>query len=217
MAAFKNAKIFKTKVILLIVCFLVLAFLIVNNFTSIKGAFLGIINQKQTQIIISKDNQELKEFSNHTYELPNKENKTVKNNNFPIVISEVFGGNQNLPPFIEIYNPSPFSISLQGASIKKIKNLKETTFVSSKRFANKIIQPYSYFLITKENSNLVADIYWPKSYQLENNCGLVLYSPEKVKTDAINWGDLPQEKSISRINWQTHSFTLALPTPQKSY
>jgi len=216
MAAFKNAKISKAKITFLIICFFIFIFLIVNNFTSIRLAFLNIINQKQSQLIIPKTHQTLNETLNNTRS-PEKSKIAGKNEIFPLVISEVFGGNQTLPSFVEIYNPSPFPISLTGASIKKIKSNKETTFVSSKRFANKIIQPYSYFLIAKEKSEINADVYWPTSYKLENKSGIILYNTQKVKVDEVYWDNLPLEKSFTRLNWQTKDFILTNPNPQKSY
>ena len=147
------------------------------------------------------------------------ETKTEENDDSNILISEVFFGDKFIPPFVELYNTGYDVKDLSGFSIKKSSvGGNESTFVSSKRFNNILINPRGYLLMSGASSAIKADIYWPKSYSLpKNNSVLSLYDSYGEKIDEVSWSSPPQKSSLVRISWKENYFSpTGDPTPQNS-
>jgi hypothetical protein len=139
--------------------------------------------------------------------------ENINTTNKKILISEIFIGDKNLPPFIEIYNPTSHPIDLSDFTIKKLTLNGEKTLVTSKRLENKIIEKYSYLLISKQDSPLKAQVYWPKSYKLKDAYGIIIYDKQKEKIDEIYWDKNLEGKSLTRKSWSENEFIYSYPTP----
>lgn len=134
-----------------------------------------------------------------------------------VLISEVFLGDNLLPPFMELYNAADSPADLSGFSVKRRNTAgKETTFVSSQRFEHASIGPRAYFLVARASSTLAADAYWPTSYNpAKANSSLMLYGPSGQKADEVSWSSVPAGSSLTRISWSNGEFAFTdTPTPQ---
>lgn len=114
-------------------------------------------------------------------------------------IKVIEGVNNNDGEYIELYNPNKFSINLTGWSIKKInKNgqIQKTAIVSSQKFKQVVIKPFSYLLLANKDNvgnNLVqSDIIYPSSsaYGLTFNNGLMLVNNNNQIIDKVCWGEV---------------------------
>ncbi len=139
------------------------------------------------------------------------------NNVSKILLSEIFTGDDSFEPFIELYNPANVPANLTGFSIKKLTTSgEEITFLSPKRLGGLAINPHGYFLITRASSTMIADAYWPKSYNLtKQNSGLSLYNSFGEQADNVSWKTIPTGASLARIAWNNNEFSFTnFPTPQ---
>lgn len=154
--------------------------------------------------------------------------ETTTPTNLPIVINEI-----QISPiekrFVELYNPNLTSIDLTGYYLQRKRQDNDSwdTFVSAPNFEGKIIEPNSYFLISREiiGSDILLNI------ALKDNESLALKNPERDIIDKVGWGQAIdvegtptltplEEKSISRIqgvdtNDNSKDFViLDTPTPK---
>lgn len=197
MAIKQNEKIFKVAAAGAITF---LVFIIsVLNFQDFKKAFSNILIKEDIIFQIEKEKTK-HQVENLTTD--NKKNETLLIS--PILIAEISLGNKVNPPFIKIYNFSEQEIDLSEYSIKKLTSY-ETTLISQKRFKNKIIKPYSYLTLSRENENIKADIFWPQSYNITNIKGIAIYKG-KEKIDETRWAKIPSNTTIKRLSWQEKKF-----------
>lgn len=134
-----------------------------------------------------------------------------------ILISEIFLGNDAMPPFVELYHDGNTPADMTGFSIKKESaSGNETTFVTAQRLDGVSVSPYGHLLIARASSTLAADVYWPKSYTLpKTNSSLVLYDSSGQKIDEASWSSIPAGSSLARIAWSGNDFAfIDEPSPQ---
>lgn len=200
MAASKNEKIIKK--IIVLGGIILLLIIIALNFSSFKKAFLNIFQREEIiEEIPTSSKKENKEF------LKNEGN----NKNNPLLIAEIFLGKDDSSSYIKIYNFSHEAINLSEYHIKKISSsFKTSTLVSSKRFKNIFINPFSFITISKENGKIKSEITWPKSYNLQKAYGISLYKKDQ-KQDEIIWNKNLRNIILKRISWEENNFAYITP------
>lgn len=130
-----------------------------------------------------------------------------------ILITEIqiAGMEDKKEEFVELYNPNDQDVSLTDWYIQRKTKTAESfsTFVSSNVLSGKVIEAKDYFLVVRENSNLVnlADVM--TTYPLAEDNTLVFKNPNQEIVDKVGWGESqdfetapadnpPGGKSISR-------------------
>ncbi len=210
MATGKDEKVHKKSALKALLIFSILTLAL---FASLKAHLPSYFWNVTTSIIgTEKLLYEIKDNGVHVGAGLTSEAKTAE-----ILLSEVFLGSNALPPFIELYNAGDTSIDLTGFSLKRLSaSGTETTFITSKRFENMLVNQHEYVLIAKSSSTLSADIYWPASYAMaKTNSSLRLYNPSNKMIDEVSWNSIPENSSLTRIAWDKNDFTLIdPPTPQ---
>ncbi|MCS7183788.1 MAG: lamin tail domain-containing protein [Patescibacteria group bacterium] len=158
-------------------------------------------NNNQNQNNNNNNNQ------NNNQQQNNNEDNNIGNQAISgkVLISEILidGGNST-DEYIELYNPNNFEINLSGWKLIKFnKNGNQQTFIGLRTrntFENKIIRPYSYFLIANENGSYSnrADIIYAESYNLARDNSIMLINNNDEIVDLVGWG--------SAVRYETTAF-----------
>jgi len=97
--------------------------------------------------------------------------------------------------FVELFNPNSTDVDLTGWYLQRKTSDRYNSFVSSPKFAGKIILANGYFLISRSNDT--ADITL-SDLTLSPNNFLAIKSPDEKISDEISFGAVEDNRSIGR-------------------
>jgi hypothetical protein len=209
----KENKGFSKKIVLLSIFFILILTLgtsVFKNIETIKQVILNAILRKNDLVKYDKGN--IKNIQKIPQEIPKVKSKEA------IIITEIFPGGKEIPPFIKIFNRSEEEIDLSGLYIKKINgNSGKESYLVSKKLLNGIkIKPFSYISISKENNKIISDIYWPKTYNIPKSGGIVIYNQNGEEIEKIMWDNLPTNLSMARVGFKDKKFVFTPPVFSKN-
>ncbi len=121
-----------------------------------------------------------------------------------IIINKVMIGQKDgaKNEFVELYNASNTSISLQGYSLKKkTASGNESLLISNKNFSG-LITPKSYFLISSPEfgEKIKADLNYSNSNSLAKNNTILLYDNNNILIDKIDCGEIEHDQVLMKKN-----------------
>ncbi len=121
-----------------------------------------------------------------------------------LVISEVqISGATAKDEFVELFNPTPASVNMQGWKLKKkISSGAESNLVTS--FPDLTIAPYSFLLIvhpTGYNGSVARNVdYSSASYSITDNNTVLLYDDTGALVDKVGMGSAIDSETVATVN-----------------